>query len=289
MLGFSYRLRKGVTVLSHEGRWFLVSRSPLRALAVNPRLGPALAMAGSQGRLDPSEVGTAIGQAQPEHLDRYLYQLVKRGFLQEAPYRALRNEKKLPSASVIIPVRNRPDDLARCLASLKRVAYPTGLMEIIVVDDASIDQTPEVAGSFGVATIINKTRQGASRCRNLAAAQARGEVLCFVDSDCKVHPDWLAELVRVLEDPAVITCGGLVDSSLADSVLDRYERVMSPLRMGETPKDSRLSDAFFYLPSCNLCIRAEAFKELGGFNQTMEVGEDVDLCWRIIDSGGVVE
>lgn len=289
MLGISYCLRKGVTILSKQGRWFLLSRFPLKALAVSPSLGPVLAKAANQERLDPVEMAAGFGREQAERLDRYLYQLVKRGFLEEAPDRALNYQEEFPRVSVIIPVRNRPEDIARCLASLKRVTYSAGLMEIMVVDDASTDQTPEVAQSFGVAAIINGSRQGASRCRNLAAAQAKGEMLCFVDSDCTVHPDWLMELMRVMKDPAVTACGGLVDSTLAGSALDRYERVMSSLRMGENPNDSRLSDAFFYLPSCNLCLRTDAFRELGGFNENMEVGEDVDLCWRIIDSGGILE
>ena len=289
MLGISYCLRKGVTILSKQGRWFLLSRFPLKALALSPSLGPILARAANHKRLDPLEMVMEFGREQAERLDRYLYQLVKRGFLEEASDGALNDQEKLPRVSVIIPVRNRPQDLARCLASLKRVIYPAGLMEIMVVDDASSDQTLEVAQSFGAATIINKNRQGASRCRNLAAAQAKGDMLCFVDSDCTVQPDWLMELMRVMKDPVVTACGGLVDSSLAASALDRYERVMSSLRMGDRPNDSRLSDAFFYLPSCNLCVRSDAFRELGGFNESMEVGEDVDLCWRIIDSNGIVE
>lgn len=90
-------------------------------------------------------------------------------------------------------------------------------------------------------------------------------------------------------DEQVSAVGGLVASSLDRTHLDRYEQVRSSLHMGNYARDSRGGDLFFYLPSCNLAIRREVFFNPGGFTEAMDVGEDVDLCWRIMDAGGVIE
>ena len=64
-------------------------------------------------------------------------------------------------------------------------------------------------------------------------------------------------------------------------LLDRYEQVKSSLKMGVWPKRSANNNPFFYVPSCNLLVRRSVFLEAGGFNESLIVGEDVDLCWRI--------
>ena len=77
----------------------------------------------------------------PVPTEKFLEGLVRKGFLEE---RGLPEIKEYPFISIIIPVRNRPDEITECLESLLRVEYPPELMEIIVVDDASTDNTSEV-------------------------------------------------------------------------------------------------------------------------------------------------
>jgi len=67
--------------------------------------------------------------------------------------------------------------------------------------------------------------------------------------------------------------------------LDRYEARMSSLSLGDRELSGREGDDTFYLPSCNLLVRREAFLEAGGFREGMHVGEDVDLTWRLRDRG----
>jgi len=190
---------------------------------------------------------------------------------------------------VIIPVRDRPRDLERCLNSLAEIDYPAELLEVIVVDDASRDETGTVAERYPFVTLLRNSRTlGASASRNRGAHHATGDVLCFLDSDCHVVPHWLREMMVIFEDPAVTAGGGLVSSKLGKRFLDRYEKVQSSLHMGTRPRDSRDANRFFYLPSCNLAVRRTDFLRFGGFNKSMAVGEDVDLCWRLMDQGGVI-
>jgi mycofactocin system glycosyltransferase len=221
-----------------------------------------------------------------QSLERFLDGLARKGFLlaDRTP-----SEMATRSVSVIIPVRDRPGDLERCLNSLAQIDYPAELFDVIVVDDASQDETGTVAERYAFVTLLRNRRSvGASASRNRGARHATGEVLCFLDSDCQVVPHWLREMMVIFEDPAVTAGGGLVSSNLEGRFLDRYEKVQSSLHMGTRQRDSRDANRFFYLPSCNLAVRRTDFLRLGGFNESMAVGEDVDLCWRLMDRGGVI-
>jgi hypothetical protein len=70
-----------------------------------------------------------------------------------------------------------------------------------------------------------------------------------------------------------------------ESALDRYEAVMSSLNLGRREMSGGQGGDTFYLPSCNLLMRKEAFSAAGGFRPELHVGEDVDLTWRLRDAG----
>jgi len=186
-----------------------------------------------------------------------------------------------PTISVIIPVKNRPQDIKECLAALVHLDYPKDKVEIIVADDGSTDATGEVIQTFDVRAIHSPQSIGASACRNLAARRAQGDLLAFTDSDCVPHPQWLRDLSPYFNDEKVGIVGGYVSNFYSRSTLDRYEDVKSSLNIGPLSfrvEENPLSNA--YVPSCNLIIRKKAFLDAGGFQEDLTVGEDVDLCWR---------
>jgi mycofactocin system glycosyltransferase len=115
----------------------------------------------------------------------------------------------------------------------------------------------------------------------LAAKEANGDLLGFTDSDCVPHPQWLRELSPYFNDDRIGIVGGYVSNFYSQSSLDRYEEVKSSLNMGSHSfkvENGRPTTA--YVPSCNLIIRKKAFSKAGGFQEDLDVGEDVDLCWR---------
>ncbi len=239
-----------------------------------------------EGFTNFNEIVSLMEGSVPENIEVFLNNLVRKGYLEVKGCLRL---KEYPFVSVIIPVRNRPEEITVCLESLSRLDYPQEKTEIIVVDDASDDNTADAVSSFPVQLVSLRGQGGASYCRNLGAEKARGEILAFLDSDCMAGPLWLRELVPAFIDSSTGAVGGMVDSYFNERGLDLYEKVRSSLNMGPWPRSSRDGNVFFYLPSCSLLARRDLFLPVGGFREDMTVGEDVDLCWRLQDKGYHIE
>ncbi len=268
----SFRLAAGVTPRESEGGLFLVADRPLRAVRVNEAL---FRLVSAPVSLRPRTTAEA----------RALGALARAGYLESEPD-AEPEERAWPSVTVVVPVKDRADELRRCLLSLARVRYPEDRLEVVVVDDGSTDPSAAVARSLGARVVPSGgAGRGPASARNRGAQEARGELLAFLDSDCTASPGWLEELVPAFDAPEVAAVGGRVEGMNCATRLDRYEAAMSSLSLGRRELTGRGGDDTFYLPSCNLLVRRSAFSEAGGFREGMHVGEDVDLTWRLRDRG----
>ena len=282
----AYRLRKNVSVHATGETLHLVLSYPLKSIRIHSHWRILLKQL-SDDEFSPFDtIRSKTESRNPQELEFFLNDLVCKGFLERRGVSALSDHLFV---SVIIPVRNRPDDIDVCLQSLKELDYPDDKLEIIVVDDASTDQTPDVVCRYPVRLIGLKQHKQASYCRNLAARHARGDILAFIDSDCLAGSAWLRELVPAFKDAHLGACGGVVDNYFNENGLDRYEKVKSSLNVSSWFRRSQKDDPFFYLPACNLLARRPLFLELGGFNEELVVGEDVDFCWRIRKRGYQIE
>ncbi|MBI5604170.1 MAG: mycofactocin biosynthesis glycosyltransferase MftF [Deltaproteobacteria bacterium] len=282
----AYRLRKSVHYSQRNGAPFLVLDFPLKTLRLNPFWIPLLETLSGDLFIPLEHLATLASSVPADKCEFFLNSLVEKGFLE---FEGISPLSEFPFVSIIIPVRNRPEAIAACLESLLHIDYPAEKLEILVIDDNSTDRTPEVVSGFPVRLIALKEHKQASYCRNLAAREARGEILAFIDSDCLAEPLWLKELVPAFKDPNLGAVGGVVEAFSGDNGLDRYEEVKSSLKIGSWFKRSIKEDRFFYLPSCNLLVIKTHFLKLGGFREDLFVGEDVDVCWRLQDDGFPVE
>ena len=282
----AYRLRKGVSVPETDGNVQLVLSYPLKSVRIHPYWRNLFKHLSNQEFSSFESIRSITARRKPEEVEFFLNDLVRKGFLERRGVSALSDDLFV---SVIIPVRNRHDDIDACLQSLGELDYPHDKLEIIVVDDASTDQTPDVVSHYPVHLIRLKQHKQASYCRNLAAQNAGGDILAFIDSDCLADSAWLRELVPAFKDAQLGALGGVVDSYFDKNSLDRYEKVKSSLNVSNWFKRSQKNDPFFYLPACNLLARRHLFLELGGFKEELVVGEDVDLCWRIRKNGYQIE
>ncbi len=272
-----YWLAEGIKIEESSGASFLVASRPLRMVRLNAAL-LKLIQPMTDGCISPSSEGES----------KALETLVKRGFV-ELQWPDLKECESLPAVSIVIPVKDRAEDLRNCLTSIQALDYPKDKIEVVVVDDGSSDPTPQVARGFGAVLVESgAVGGGPALARNKGAAIASGEILAFIDSDCTASVDWLADLLPVFSESKVAAVGGWVDGMHHGSALDRYEAVMSSLNLGRREMVGGAGGDTFYLPSCNLLMRKSAFSEAGGFRAEMQVGEDVDLTWRLRDAGWVI-
>ena len=284
MLRRRYRLSaRSHLAASGQPPW-LICEHPLQALSLNPAAAALLSALDGEAWLDE------LVEPVPPMWTDYLDGLVERGVLR-AEYRAVAPED-WPPVHIVIPVYRDADRLRRCLGSLVKLAYPPGRLTVTVVDDGSAPAPAAALGGPPLAPrwVRLEPNTGPASARNAGVASlgalSQDALLAFIDSDCEAEPDWLRELVSVLEGGDYAAVGGAVLGLRADSLLARYEDACSSLRMGERPGRVAEKDAPVpYLPACNLLVRMEAFRALGGFRAGWRTGEDVDLCWRLADSG----
>ena len=171
MRPLAYRLRKGVQYRERNGSLVLILNFPLKFTVLRPFWRPIFESFIKGNFVAFEDILSLVSNVDPKEIEIFLNGLVRRGFLEQEGLPTLSD---YPHISIIIPVRNRPEEIETCLSSLSELDYPLEKLEIIVVDDASSDSTPEVISRFPVCLIALKEHRQASFCRNLAARKAKG-------------------------------------------------------------------------------------------------------------------
>jgi rSAM/selenodomain-associated transferase 2 len=173
--------------------------------------------------------------------------------------------------SVIVPVLNEGATLGLCL---ERLGHHRDVIEIIVVDGGSQDQTPTIARKFPV--IFCKTAGGRAKQMNAGAAIAQGDILLFLHSDTQLPSNFPALVRETLADPRVVA--GAFPLAIADS---RW-----PLRLIE--KMVQWRSRLFSLPygDQGIFLRRSDFESLGGYAELV-IMEDYELMQRLRKKGKI--
>ena len=181
-------------------------------------------------------------------------------------------EQRLPELSIVIPAFNEEKFLPQALEGIHKATATirrTFSVEIIVCDNASTDQTVQVARRYGARVVFEPKRQIA-RARNRGAAAARAPWLLFMDADCVPTKELLEELHAVLQDPAVVGGGALL--SMPDGPW--WAR-------GITELWNQISRWTRWAPGSFLFCRRTVFHKLNGFNEQLYISEEIDFSRRL--------
>ena len=155
-----------------------------------------------------------------------------------------RDDSFTPNVTVITAAFNEQAHIGAAIENKLRQDYPPGLLEMIVVSDASTDGTDDIvrqiaAGDSRVQLLRNEIRAGKTSGLNLAVPRARGEIVVFADANSIYRPDAIAKLVRNFADPQVGYVTGRMlyvnaDGSLVGDGCSAYMRYENSLRAAET-------------------------------------------------------
>ncbi len=190
--------------------------------------------------------------------------------------------------SIVVPTRDRPQSLARCLASL--AAQGAIALDVVVVDDGSRDRGAIDAAATVLDTtrVVSGPRRGPAAARNLGARAAEGEVICFIDDDCIATSGWAAALsdaATAVRDSAGlgVAAGRTSAPPDASAAVAASQAIVEYLTAASLHQDG---EAVRFAPSCNLAATRETLRRLP-FDESYRsaAGEDRDWCARVVAAG----
>lgn len=207
------------------------------------------------------------------------------------------NSKNKPTISLIIPTYNRPDDLEKCLQSVRKQTFKK--YEVIVVDDASTKNIKAIANKNKVKYIRHSKRMGQSIGKNDGAKIAKGEILVFVDDDCVADVNWFKAIVDGFnKSDSIGAVGGKIINLGKNKLLNIHTFPLWWFLFPFTKSTGRIllcglittnfdKDQYGFvdwISAGNMAIRKNVFKEVKGFDPNY-LGhcafEEPDICSRI--------
>jgi len=191
----------------------------------------------------------------------------------------------LPSLSVVIPAYNEEDYLLSCLESIGRQDYPGGY-EVIVVDNASTDNTARIARDWG-AKVVYESKRSPACARQKGAEVATGELIAFIDADTQAPAHWLSTIVsRFVREPETVVISGPYaygDAGRANKIASYAGNFFSIITDHLFRKVLNKGGALW---GCNFAVRRSAFWKVGGFDTSIRFyGEEYELSLRLKKAG----
>ena len=188
----------------------------------------------------------------------------------------------VPDVAVVIPTYRRPGLLEGVVRALEQQTIDPSRYEVLIVDDASDDDTAATLQDLAARTtvdlrpVIAERNGGPASARNIGWRASSAPIIAFTDDDCVVEPGWLEHGLRQMElQPAV----GILQG--------RTLRPTEPYDETAHTVAREILQPSAWFEGCNLFIRREALEAVGGFDDSINLpwGEDTELGWAILEAG----
>ena len=190
---------------------------------------------------------------------------------------SISNDDLLPGVSIIVPTLNSGSTIDECLRSVLELNYPKDLLEVIVIDGGSTDDTMEVAKKHPVKVVYSQLNP--PEAYNMVMKDIEFPIIGLIDSDAKVEKQWLKKLVKLLHDPKVAGASGTVDTWNKDKLVPRvigYELISRYRRLPNTVER---------VATMNLLLKKKIVEEIGGFDEALPTQYDTDIGARLAQAG----
>lgn len=185
-----------------------------------------------------------------------------------------------PRVSVIVAARDAPEGVARLMERLGSQTLAREDFEIVVVDDGSAGTATAEAAAGGGAHVVRRQRSGGAYvARHAGVARAAAPVLAFTDADCLPRSDWLENGLRALEQHDAGLAGGHVEV-----LLESRPTVAALIDLGRHLHQERNVAAGFGA-TANLFVRRAVYDAIGGFDQRLRSGGDLEFGLRATAHG----
>jgi GT2 family glycosyltransferase len=201
--------------------------------------------------------------------------------LDEQPYGG-RKWPEGPLISVVIPHLNQPEALEACLGSLDAQSLARNFFEIIVVDNGSVSMPEDIVANHSGTRLLRELQEGPGPARNSGVRSATGDIIAFIDADCRAHRDWLRNALQTIRSaPEGTILGGDV------RIWRNRWNTFTGIEAFEAVFEYRFK--FFierhgYCGTGNLVVRRSNYEKVGPF-AGIEFAEDVEWGQRARSAG----
>jgi len=186
----------------------------------------------------------------------------------------------LVDVSIVVPFHNEEKHIEECIQTLLRLDYDRDRYEILMINNNSTDRSVEIVSAYPDVRLLDEKKPGDFAARNLGIAASRGRIIAFTDSDTAPDPDWLNQIVRVMDDlETALVVGSLRFSSdtVGMSLLCDYEAEKN--RFIFSSDDPHI----YYGYTCNMAVRRSVIDKLGPFPEVYR-NSDAVYVRKVVDN-----
>jgi GT2 family glycosyltransferase len=205
-----------------------------------------------------------------------------RSFLSTCPVGKRKMTSERPLISVVIPHLNQPEALEACLSSLDAQSLARNFFEVIVVDNGSVSVPENIVANHSGTRLLREVQAGPGPARNLGVRSATGDVVAFIDADCRAHRDWLRNALQTIRSsPEGTILGGDVriwrNRWNTFTGIEAYEEIFAY-------RFKLFIEKHGYCGTGNLIVRRTDYQKVGPF-AGIDFAEDVEWGQRARSAG----